>query len=267
MSIAAAELPEMSRNTEKEYLNKRLGQGIKQTSFLMLLTSVIYISIGDQIIGVIFQWGSFDRDDTIVVAATLAAYSLGIPAIGISRLYQSVLYANGDTKTPALSATLRVTISFTIGLLLMFPMDRLFISNAALEKEPGSILNNWGPLSESVRSLPENPHLGAMGLALASAVAAWIEMLFLAKKTNSKVFLDSSPSSPILKLLPATISALAVSIIARWFLSDMNEIINCLVCVPAAILTYIIISSKNGVRESLVLIESSKRKLRNLNRD
>ena len=267
MSIAAAELPEMSRNTEKEYLNKRLGQGIKQTSFLMLLTSVIYISIGDQIIGVIFQWGSFDRDDTIVVAATLAAYSLGIPAIGISRLYQSVLYANGDTKTPALSATLRVTISFTIGLLLMFPMDRLFISNAALEKEPGSILNDWGPLSESVRSLPENPHLGAMGLALASAVAAWIEMLFLAKKTNSKVFLDSSPSSPILKLLPATISALAVSIIARWFLSDMNEIINCLVCVPAAILTYIIISSKNGVRESLVLIESSKKKLRNLNGD
>ena len=139
MSIAAAELPEMSRDTDSKHLGNRLNQGIKQTSFLMLLTSVIYVTTGDQIIGVIFQWGSFDRDDSFVVAATLAAYSLGIPAIGVSRIYQSALYAHGDTKTPAFSATLRVIISLIIGLLLMFPLDRLFISNSALEKVPGSI--------------------------------------------------------------------------------------------------------------------------------
>ena len=263
MSIAAAELPEMSRNTDSQHLSNRLNQGIKQTSFLMLLTSVIYMTIGDQIIGVIFQWGSFDRDDSIAVAATLAAYSLGIPAIGISRIYQSALYANGDTKTPAFSATLRVIISLIIGLLLMFPLDRLFISNSALEKVPGSIVGDWGPLSQSLRSLPENPHLGAVGLAVGSAIAAWAEMVFLARKTNKKVTPESSPYSPMVKLLPATFSALMISIITRWLLSDANAVINCLVCIPATTLAYIAISSKNGVRESVVLLEGLKRKLQN----
>ena len=263
MSIAAAELPEMSRNTDSQQLGNRLNQGMKQTSFLMLLTSVIYMTIGDQIIGVIFQWGSFDRDDSIAVAATLAAYSLGIPAIGISRIYQSALYANGDTKTPAFSATLRVIISLIIGLLLMFPLDRLFISNSALEKVPGSIVGDWGPLSQSLRSLPENPHLGAVGLAVGSAIAAWAEMVFLARKTNKKVTPESSPYSPMVKLLPATFSALMISIIARWLLSDANAAINCLVCIPAATLAYIAVSSKNGVQESVVLLEGLKRKLQN----
>jgi peptidoglycan biosynthesis protein MviN/MurJ (putative lipid II flippase) len=142
---------------------------------------------------------------------------------------------------------------------MMFPLDRLFISNSALEKVPGSITGTWGPLSESLRSLPDNPHLGAVGLAIGSAVAAWVEMIFLARKTNKEITQGVSPYSPIVKLLPATISALIVSIIARWLLSGSNEFVNCLLCIPAATLTYIAVSSKNGVRESLDLVEGLKR--------
>ena len=264
MSIAAAELPEMSRNTNIQDLTHRLNQGIKQTSFFMFLTSVIYITIGDQIIGVIFQWGSFDRDDSIVVAVTLAAYSLGIPAIGISRIYQSAFYATGDTKTPAFSATLRVVISLILGLLLMFPLDRFFISNSTLEKVSGSITGDWGPLSESLRSLPANPHLGAAGLAVGSAAAAWIEMLFLSRKINKKITPNPSPLSPILKLLPAALSSVIISIIARWLLSNTNELINCLVCVPVAVFIYIVISSKSGVKESSLLLKGLRRNLQKL---
>ncbi len=264
MSIAAAELPEMSRNTNIQDLTHRLNQGIKQTSFFMFLTSVIYITIGDQIIGVIFQWGSFDRDDSIVVAVTLAAYSLGIPAIGISRIYQSAFYASGDTKTPAFSATLRVVISLILGLLLMFPLDRFFISNSTLEKVPGSITGDWGPLSESLRALPANPHLGAAGLAVGSAAAAWIEMLFLSRKINKKITPNPSPLSPIMKLLPAALSSVIISIIARWLLSNTNELINCLVCVPVAVFIYIVISSKSGVKESSLLLKGLRRNLQKL---
>ena len=264
MSIAAAELPEMSRNTNIQDLTHRLNQGIKQTSFFMFLTSVIYITIGDQIIGVIFQWGSFDRDDSIVVAATLAAYSLGIPAIGISRIHQSAFYASGDTKTPAFSATLRVAISLILGLLLMFPLDRFFISNSTLEKVPGSITGDWGPLSESLRALPANPHLGAAGLAVGSAAAAWIEMLFLSRKINKKISPNPSPLSPIVKLLPAALSSVIISIIARWLLSNTNELINCLVCVPVAVFIYIVISSKSGVKESSLLLKGLRRNLQKL---
>ena len=264
MSIAAAELPEMSRNTNIQDLTHRLNQGIKQTSFFMFLTSVIYITIGDQIIGVIFQWGSFDRDDSIVVAVTLAAYSLGIPAIGISRIYQSAFYASGDTKTPAFSATLRVVISLILGLLLMFPLDRFFISNSTLEKVPGSITGDWGPLSESLRALPANPHLGAAGLAVGSAAAAWIEMLFLSRKINKKITPNPSPLSAIMKLLPAALSSVIISIIARWLLSNTNELINCLVCVSVAVFIYIVISSKSGVKESSLLLKGLRRNLQKL---
>jgi len=105
--------------------------------------------------------------------------------------------------------------------------------------------------------------LGAVGLAIGSAVAAWIEMVFLARKTNKQITQGVSPYSPIVKLLPATISALIVSIIARWLLSNSNEFINCLLCVPAVTLTYIAVSSKNGVQESLVLVAGLKRNYKN----
>ena len=260
LSIAAAELPEMSRETNSNNLRNRLDQGIKRTSFLMLITSVVYISLGDQIIGILFQWGSFSRDDTIVVAATLAAYSVGLPAIGVSRIYQSVLYARGDTKTPAIAATMRVAISLLVGLFLMFPLDRLFIDDGTLNSESGGILSDWGPLSQGIRSLPENPHLGAVGLAAASALGAWFEMFFLANRTKRKMSLEISPHSPMLKLLPASITALLIATIGRLLLSETNEIVTNLVCIPAATISYIAVSKKSQVQESLRLVEGLKRR-------
>jgi peptidoglycan biosynthesis protein MviN/MurJ (putative lipid II flippase) len=106
--------------------------------------------------------------------------------------------------------------------------------------------------------------MGAVGLAVGSAVAAWIEMLFLSRKISKKITPNPSPLSPIVKLLPAVLSSVIISIIARWLLSNTNELINCLVCVPIAAFFYIFISSKSGVKESSLLLEGLKRNLKKL---
>ena len=258
LSLAAAELPEMSRNIDNANLLRRLDQGIKKVSFLMLITSVIYISLGDQIIGILFQWGSFSRDDTILVAATLAVYSLGLPAIGCTRILQTALYARGDTKTPAIAASIRVAIALFLGLLLMFPFDRLYISDGSLNSESGGLFSDWGPLSQGIRSLPENPHLGAVGLAAASAMGAWFEMFFLNRKTNKELPPRASQLSPISKLLPAALTALIVVTAGRLLLPATNEILTNVIFIPLALVSYIFIANKNKVEESLLITKKLK---------
>ena len=254
LSIAAVELPEMSRDTSPHQIYNRLDSALRKICFFMLLTSAVYISIGEQIIRILFQWGSFDTDDTMVVAITLAAYSLGIPAIGAARVFQSTLYAKGDTKSPALAGSLRVVISLGVGLFLMFPLDRLFIMDGNLKQELDGMFGSWGPLTEDVRAFPQNPHLGALGLAFGSAIGSWVEMLFLSRKLKLFYNIDSKPLVTIKRLLPATTSALLLSFTLKFLISGLNTFITLVACLLIASITYCFVAYKSGIKETEVLL-------------
>ena len=74
--------------------------------------------------GVLYRRGQFGAEDHWLVALVLAAYSIGLPASGSSRLFTNLFYALGRTRVPARIAVERVVLSALLGLALMIWLDR-----------------------------------------------------------------------------------------------------------------------------------------------
>ncbi|PAP78834.1 murein biosynthesis integral membrane protein MurJ [Rubrivirga marina] len=161
MSVAASELPELSRisPTELDRFLTRVAGSVRQILYLIIPTVVGYLGFGFLVVGAFYQTGQFDLDDTWQVTLVLMAYSLGMIATTAGRLLQNAFYALNDTKTPAKIAVWRVVVSALIGAGLMFWFDRFSVN------EVFGIPSEGDPL-----------RLGAVGLALGSAVGAWVEL-------------------------------------------------------------------------------------------
>ena len=164
MSVAAAELPELARlGTGKAGAAlERVDRSMRQISFLAVPTAVGYLAFGYLIVAAVYRSGEFTEVHNWLVYAVLAAYTLGLPASTVSRLLQNLFYALADTRTPARVAVVRVATAALVGAALMLWFDRIPVA-AAVGLEP----------SEKVL------HFGAVGLALGSAVGAWVELSWL----------------------------------------------------------------------------------------
>jgi putative peptidoglycan lipid II flippase len=192
MSVAAAELPELSRSTQGTatldeaaagVLATRLEAGLARIAFFVVGTSVAYVVLGDVVVGALLQTGAFRAEDARLVWYVLAAFSAGLLATTASRLLQSALYALGDTKGPAAIAAVRVAVAAVLGSVLMFQLDRVGLVGPGvdgillLDDLPAPI----SPLPRSER-LDGALRLGAVGLAAASGVAAWLELALLRRR-------------------------------------------------------------------------------------
>ncbi|PSQ69424.1 MAG: murein biosynthesis integral membrane protein MurJ [Bacteroidetes bacterium QH_2_64_26] len=166
MSVAASELPELSRLTEDKVaaFSARLRRSLRQIAFLTVPTVVGYLAFGVLLVGALFQTGQFQAGSTWLVTIVLGGYSLGILATTMSRLLQNAFYAIGDTKTPAWIAVLRVTVSTVVAVPIMFELDAISVETVV------------GPL-------PGNSlFLGALGLSLGATVGAWVEVAALRQR-------------------------------------------------------------------------------------
>jgi putative peptidoglycan lipid II flippase len=157
MSVAAAELPELARqgDADTERLVQRLSAGLQRIAFLVVPSAIGYLVLGDVIVAALYQRGSFTRAETVIVAATLGAYSVGLIAATATRLLSSAFFALHDTKTPARIAVLRVLVAGAIG-------------GAA------TVLIHW--------QRPDLIRYGAIALAAATGVAAWLEWVLLRRR-------------------------------------------------------------------------------------
>ena len=133
MSVAAAELPELSRLSDEPIVAHRANAALRRIAFWMLASSLLLIAAGEPIVQMLFEGGEFGSDDTSLVWLILVFYAFGLPAIGLSRMLQNASFAMGDTSGPARLAALRVTIAAVIGVLVMFPLDRAFIGADGIE--------------------------------------------------------------------------------------------------------------------------------------
>ncbi|HAI63504.1 MAG TPA: murein biosynthesis integral membrane protein MurJ, partial [Acidimicrobiaceae bacterium] len=152
MSVAAAELPELSRLSDEPIaVADRANAALRRIAFWMLASSLLLIAAGEPIVQMLFEGGEFGSDDTSLVWLILVFYAFGLPAIGLSRMLQNASFAMGDTSGPARLAALRVTIAAVIGVLVMFPLDRAFIGADGIEAL-GDTIGLAGPLDTDQRT-------------------------------------------------------------------------------------------------------------------
>ena len=195
MSIAASELPELSRQRKAPVsdLAPQISAALQRIHFLLLPSMAAFLLLGDLFIGGLYQRGEFLSTDTPVVYAVLAAYTLGLLASSGSRVLSSAFYAMRDTRTPARIAYLRVVVSLAVGISLMFPLDR-FTS---------------GEL-----------HYGATGLALGASVAAWLEYILLRRRLATVLGPHGPARSARISILGATAVAALAAVAAKWTLGS-----------------------------------------------
>ena len=259
-SVAVAELPEMSRLASASGLADRALAARRRTAFFVAFCTVAYLVLGESIVGALFGWGAFDADDTRAVALVLAAYSLGLPAVASSKIFQNTLYAVGDTSGPARIAAARVGLAAVVGIALMFPLDRIAAHGGALLTLDG--VGWFGPLNAGIRTGSPDPHLGAVGLALGSACAAWLELALLSRRCRRSVDGTSGPTAVMSRLAPATGAAVVVALGVRWATDGLPAIAAAPIGLAVAGCTYVLVASATGVDEADLVIGPLRRPLR-----
>jgi putative peptidoglycan lipid II flippase len=205
MSVAAAELPELSRQTgepERQAYLTRLDAALRSSSLLVVPTLLGYLLFGYLIVATLFRRGSFGAADNSLVYLVLCAYSLGLLATVWSRILGNAFYARGETAIPARIAVARVTVAALAGIGLMLALDGV-------------------PLAElSWLSQDDGFRMGAVGLALGSALGATVELTLLrrAMRRNDGEF--RLPVGNTLRHLVVAVAATLPALVVWWSTAD-----------------------------------------------
>ena len=211
MSVAASELPELSRmgradSARTRELVERVRRSLRQMAVLNVPTFVGYLAFGYLIIGLLLRRGSFGPQGNWLVYLVLCGYTLGLLASTSSRLLQNTFYALGETRTPARIAALRVVVSAALGGTLMLLLDRYPVAGLVREG----------------RGTGEALYLGAVGLALASGVGAWLELLLLRRALARRIEGRVLPFAEMAKMIGLAAAAAAPAALAGWWLRGLS---------------------------------------------
>jgi putative peptidoglycan lipid II flippase len=172
MSVAAAELPELSRTqvTDTASFITRVMASVRQIMFLTVPTCVGYLIFGLPLIRALFERGRFSGQESWLIYLTLGGYTLGLLATTASRLLQNAFYALQDTRTPAKIALLRIGTSATVSIPLMLFLDRVAVATLTGSAWPGQPL-----------------FCGAAGLSLGATAGAWVELIWLRRQLAQRL--------------------------------------------------------------------------------
>ncbi|MBI4521209.1 MAG: murein biosynthesis integral membrane protein MurJ [Gemmatimonadetes bacterium] len=199
MSVAAAELPELSRMRAQAMpaLAARVAGGLERIGFFVMPAVFAYLFLGDVIVAALYQTGDFGPADTVVVYLVLAGYALGLLATTSARLLSSAYYALRDTRTPARFAALRVGMAALLGLALMLPFDRLKVGELGL---------------------------GAAGLSLATGLAAWLELVLLSRSLGRTLGPHGPRRHTLRGYFLASAAATGAALAAGYVLPDVHPV-------------------------------------------
>ena len=147
-------------------------RSVRLLVFAMVPITAIGIALRVPVVELLFGYGKFDASDVDRTAATLAAFLLGLPAHAAITVLARAFYARQDTRTPVVAAIVAVVVNTALGILLVGP-------------------------------------LGLPGLALAIAIAAWIEAAYLLVALGRHV-----PSFEPLSTLRVLVESIVASAVA-----------------------------------------------------
>ncbi|MCP4385514.1 MAG: murein biosynthesis integral membrane protein MurJ [Hyphomicrobiales bacterium] len=119
------------------------NRALEMAMALTLPSAIALLVMAEPLIDVLFQRGNFDETATAETAAALAAFSFGLPAFVLIKVFSPGFFARENTKTPMWFAAVAMVVNVVLSLALF-------------------------------------PFLRHVGIALATTVAAWINTMLLA---------------------------------------------------------------------------------------
>jgi putative peptidoglycan lipid II flippase len=146
VAIGVVLLPELSHKLREGDHAAAMASENRSLEMALLLTlpaAVALFVAAHPIVRVLFEHGAFTPLDATATAAMLAALALGLPAFVLIKVFHPGFFAREDTKTPMLYAGIGMTANVALSL-------TLFVV------------------------------LGAVGIAIATAIAGWLQAALLA---------------------------------------------------------------------------------------
>ena len=177
-------LPEVTkrlRNGDQIGAITSMNRGIELSMLLTIPASIALIVIPYPIISTLFQHGAFTAEDANLTALSLAGFAIGIPGYVLVRVLQPGYFARENTKTPMLIAGVTVIVNIVFSIILF-------------------------------------DSLGHIGIAIATSIAAWVNVALLLfglrnfwkpdarlKSRMPKIFIASIVMGSLLWILHQTI--------------------------------------------------------------
>jgi len=152
-------LPGLSKaikNDNKKEINDTQNRSLEFALLISLPSAVGLYILSTPIIHILFERGAFLAEDTLYTAQVLSIFSLGLPAYILIKILVTCFFAREDTKTPLYVAVVSVIINVVLSLLLISTMRE-------------------------------------MGIALATAISAWVNafLLFIILQSKKNLILDA----------------------------------------------------------------------------
>ncbi|UTW55519.1 murein biosynthesis integral membrane protein MurJ [Kordiimonas sp. SCSIO 12610] len=145
VAVGTVLLPTISRSLADNDHTSAINQQNLAFQFSMLITlpaAVAFVSIAEPLITTLFERGNFDAVATKASSAALVAYACGLPAYIIGKILIPGYFARGNTKTPVKIAAIALLVNTSLNIAFIGPF-------------------------------------GHVGLAAATAIAAWVNILLL----------------------------------------------------------------------------------------
>ena len=114
IAVATVLFPALSRFAARgdvESFRATVSTGIRQIAFLLIPASAVSAVLAEPIVRVLYERGEFGRDDTPVVAAALAAFSLGLVFNGFMLMLNRGFFGLQSPWTPTAVALGNVALS------------------------------------------------------------------------------------------------------------------------------------------------------------
>lgn len=183
IALGVVLLPEVTRFMRSGQEDRAAGSILKGLELGMLLTipaAVAMLVIHQPIISVLFERGKFDAHDVEQTGWALAGFALGLPGYVLIKVFQPAYFARENTKAPMGMAGIAVAVNITCSLILF------------------NLLRPTG--------------FGPVGIAIATAISAWVNVFLLWR--GMKGFVVISPE--VWRKLGGMVAASVVMGILIW---------------------------------------------------
>ncbi|MBM3518182.1 MAG: murein biosynthesis integral membrane protein MurJ [Alphaproteobacteria bacterium] len=147
VGVGTALLPLMSRQVAAGDLAGAIHSQNRAAELALLLTlpaMAALLVLAEPLTAVLFERGAFAAADTAATAGALVAFTLGLPAYVMVKVLAPAYFARRDTRTPVRIGLICLAVNLALNLILMWPLKHV-------------------------------------GLALSTAIAAWLNAVLLAR--------------------------------------------------------------------------------------
>lgn len=196
IGIGTAVLPMISRQLaagQDATAQHTQNRAIELILLLTLPATAALVINADPIVRALLQQGRFSAADATASSDALSAFSLGLPAYVLIKALTPGFYARADTRTPVRIALLAMVVNLVLNVALL----------------------HW---------------LAHVGLALSTAIAAWVNavLLYLALRRRGHLELDARLKRTVVRLLAATAVTAAVlpwlnPVVAPWMTGSVID--------------------------------------------